>query len=89
MSEIYKVLRSTIHMKEYTPEDGLNVLKHLRITNLTAEEKKYFKERWDRFYRGHNKKLIETTWFYMQKSCFLCAETAWSFVFSRLRDSDF
>lgn len=78
-------------MREYTAEDGLNVLNYLGIINITDRERTVFREKWDEFYRGRNRDLIGTTWtLYAEALPFMCGGgDRGSFMVAQLRDSDF
>ncbi len=78
-------------MREYTAEDGLNVLNYLGITNITDRERTIFREKWDEFYQGRNQDLIGTTWtLYAEALPFMCGDgDRGSFMVAQLRDSDF
>lgn len=53
--------------KEYTAEDGLNLLNYLGITTITERERWVFRERWEQIYNsnkktssGNNRNFIST-----------------------------
>jgi len=75
-------------MVEYNAEDGLRVLEYLGINNVTDEEKKVFREKWQRFYRND---LVDAVWkLYAEALPFICGDgDSGSLVASRIRDSDF
>ncbi len=77
--------------REYTAENGLDILHYLGITNITAKEEAVFREKWDEFYRGHNKDFIGTIWvLYAEALSFICGDgDRGSFMVAQLRDSDF
>jgi len=77
-------------MVDYTAEDGLSVLNHLGITNITAREKAVFREKWDEFYQGRDQNLIGTTWaLYAEALPFMCVGDRGSSIVAQIRDSDF
>lgn len=75
--------------KQYTYEDGLNVLNYLGITNLTKKEKQIFRDKWSNFYNGNN--LITAIWrLYAEALPFICGDgDKGSFIAAQLKDSDF
>ena len=77
--------------RNYSAEDGLNVLEYLGIGNITEQEKEKFRENWDKFYASHSRDLIRTIWvLYSEAIPFMCGDgDMGSFMASQLRDRDF
>lgn len=79
-----------INMAEYDHEDGLKVLKYLGITNITEEEERIFKEKWDGVYQARNKSIISTVGtLYIQVLPFVCSTGIDPQLVKTLRDNDF
>ena len=77
-------------MKEYTAEDGLNLLTYLGITRITDEEKRVFRDLWAKVYE-QSKDLISATWkLYAEALPFTCGDgDNGSLLVAHLRDGDF
>lgn len=80
-------------MSDYTAEDGLRVLTHLGILNLTDREREVFRGKWDGVYKMRGGSLISTTWtLYAEVLPFLCREDGneqASMMVKQMRDRDF
>ena len=59
-------------MFEYNAKDGLNILKHLGLQDLTQEEEKIFKERWKEAYRNLKDPISATRVLYANILPFVC-----------------
>lgn len=77
--------------REYTAEDGLDVLYYLGIREITDREDIVFREKWDESYHGNNKDFIGTVWrLYAETLPFVCGDgERKSFMVAQFRDSDF
>ena len=77
-------------MSGYNAEDGLNILKYLRLTNLTERERDVFREKWGKVYASE-RGLIMTVWeLYSKVLPFTCGDgDRKSFITAHIRDAEF
>lgn len=77
-------------MTKYKAKDGLNVLTYLGILNLTEQERKVFKEKWNDVY-SYDRDFIGAIWkLYAEVLPFTCGDAdRRSFVVAQIRDDDF